>query len=214
MLEEVIVRHAAVVAAARQRLDSLETDSPLESISITGRAKTTQTIIEKVRRNKTRLSSMEDLAGVRLVARMTLRQQDDLTERVSQMFVHEGPVRIIDRRVDPRAGYRAVHVIARLDGIGLEIQVRTTVQDVWANIFEKVADRVGREIRYGLPLNLPAAMDPVKVGDVVDGLIRMSDTGYELEKAYTKAVELGATDLPNLEHPFRLLLDAVTGDGS
>ncbi|MBT1165172.1 hypothetical protein JS534_11270 [Bifidobacterium felsineum] len=48
------------------------------------------------------------------------------------------------------SGYRAVHVIAGLPrGIFAEIQVRTLPQDAWANAFEALADRLGRNIRYG-----------------------------------------------------------------
>jgi ppGpp synthetase/RelA/SpoT-type nucleotidyltranferase len=46
-------------------------------------------------------------------------------------------------------GYRAVHVIAFPEGVPIEIQVRTLWQHEWAELFEKLADRVGRGIRYG-----------------------------------------------------------------
>lgn len=208
MLEEVIVCHAAVVSLARQRLDSLETGSGLGDVSITGRAKTTQTIIEKIRRNKTRLSSMEDLAGVRLVADMTLDQQDRVADVVCTMFADGGPARTIDRRADPRAGYRAVHLIARLDGVGVEIQVRTTLQDLWANIFEKIADYLGREIRYGEASKPVLGVDPAEGQAVVQRLISVSDVIYKVEQAKNAAPEL---DLPDVEPDLRELLDAVTG---
>jgi len=48
-------------------------------------------------------------------------------------------------------GYRAVHVIAFPEGVPVEIQVRTLWQHEWAELFEKLADRVGRRIRYGDP---------------------------------------------------------------
>ncbi|GGI66943.1 hypothetical protein GCM10010116_62080 [Microbispora rosea subsp. aerata] len=40
-------------------------------------------------------------------------------------------------------------MIAFLDGIPVEIQVRTELQDVWAQILERLADQWGRGIRYG-----------------------------------------------------------------
>ncbi len=48
-------------------------------------------------------------------------------------------------------GYRAVHVIVFPDGIPVEIQVRTRWQHEWAELYEKLADQVGRGIRYGEP---------------------------------------------------------------
>jgi hypothetical protein len=48
-------------------------------------------------------------------------------------------------------GYRAVHVIVFPEGAPIEIQVRTEWQHEWAEFFEKLADLVGRGIRYGEP---------------------------------------------------------------
>jgi ppGpp synthetase/RelA/SpoT-type nucleotidyltranferase len=48
-------------------------------------------------------------------------------------------------------GYSAVHVIASPEGAPIEIQVRTALQHEWAELFEKLADLVGRGIRYGEP---------------------------------------------------------------
>jgi hypothetical protein len=39
------------------------------------------------------------------------------------------------------------------DGFPVEIQVRTRLQHEWAELFEKLADQLGRGIRYGEPLN-------------------------------------------------------------
>ena len=43
----------------------------------------------------------------------------------------------IDRRKNPTYGYRAVHVIVYWDGIPVEIQIRTELQDTWAQIVER-----------------------------------------------------------------------------
>ena len=52
------------------------------------------------------------------------------------------------RRLDPMQGYRAVHVVVRVDQLPVEVQVRTAWQYQWAEFYEKVADRLGRNIRY------------------------------------------------------------------
>jgi ppGpp synthetase/RelA/SpoT-type nucleotidyltranferase len=56
---------------------------------------------------------------------------------------------VIDRRLKPVQGYRAVHIVAFPDGFPIEVQVRTRLQHDWAELFEKLADVLGRGIRYG-----------------------------------------------------------------
>ena len=48
-------------------------------------------------------------------------------------------------------GYRAVHVVVFPESMPIEIQIRTELQHEWAEVFEKIADLVGRDIRYGEP---------------------------------------------------------------
>jgi ppGpp synthetase/RelA/SpoT-type nucleotidyltranferase len=54
-----------------------------------------------------------------------------------------------DRRESPSHGYRAVHVIVTILGKLIEIQIRTELQDLWAQISEKSADLFGQEVKYG-----------------------------------------------------------------
>lgn len=54
-------------------------------------------------------------------------------------------------------------MIAFLDGIPVEIQVRTELQDVWAQILERLADQWGRGIRYGDAPENPEVL--VRLGD-------------------------------------------------
>lgn len=114
----------------------------------TSRLKTPGTIIDKLVRAKTRLSKMQDLAGLRVVEDMDRREQDKIVERVVRAFP-ECETKIVDRRTAPSNGYRAVHVVVRIDEFWVEIQVRTALQDMWAQVFDQLSDRYGREIRYG-----------------------------------------------------------------
>lgn len=123
----------------------------------TSRLKTIQTIVEKLKRHpKMNLHRVQDIAGIRLVRDMSLTEQDELVAELESLF---GGARVIDRRpVDKRSyGYRAVHVVARHDGRFVEIQVRTLLQDRWAQITEKLGDAWGRQIRYGEPPLEPAS---------------------------------------------------------
>jgi ppGpp synthetase/RelA/SpoT-type nucleotidyltranferase len=56
---------------------------------------------------------------------------------------------IVDRRASPSHGYRAVHVIVRVDGKPVEIQVRSLLQHRWAELSEKASDLVDPELKYG-----------------------------------------------------------------
>jgi hypothetical protein len=110
------------------------------------RLKTVNTIVEKLRRERTRLSEMQDIAGLRVVEPIGLSGQDALVAWLAALFPG---AKVVDRRQRPSHGYRAVHVIAKVAGHSVEVQVRTTVQDAWAQAMEKVSDVLGREVRYG-----------------------------------------------------------------
>ncbi len=55
---------------------------------------------------------------------------------------------VVDRRVKPSHGYRAVHVIASVSDKLVEIQIRSEVQHLWAELSEKRSD-VSPGIKYG-----------------------------------------------------------------
>ncbi|HTU14029.1 MAG TPA: RelA/SpoT domain-containing protein [Solirubrobacterales bacterium] len=120
-------------------------------VSPTSRIKSLGTTREKLlRTNGTGLKSMQDLAGMRIVEDFGRSGQDGLVTRLTELFDEdEREPKLIDRREVPSHGYRAVHVVVFPSGIPVEVQVRTVLQHEWANMFEKLADRVGRGIRYG-----------------------------------------------------------------
>lgn len=111
-----------------------------------GRPKSNQSIIEKLLRQSTRLSQMQDIAGCRLVVDGPLIQQK-LLEFLQLKF--DG-CEVNDRRVTPSHGYRAVHIIRQHpSGRFVEIQIRTKLQDIWAQCSERLADLHGIEVKYG-----------------------------------------------------------------
>jgi ppGpp synthetase/RelA/SpoT-type nucleotidyltranferase len=145
----------------------------------TSRLKTTNTIIEKLRRERTRLAEMQDIGGLRIVSEVDLTKQDDIVNRIVNAFPN---ARVIDRRKSPTHGYRAMHVIATVDGRFIEIQVRTKLQDLWAQAMERLADEVGRDIRYGDA--------PLKRSEDVENLLNISHEIAELEMTLTKLNQL------------------------
>jgi hypothetical protein len=122
-------------------------------VSATARVKNTGTILEKLDRyGGSWLKSIQDLAGMRIVGDFDRNDQDRLVAQIVALFREEKRLpKVVDRRVNPVQGYRAVHVIVFPDGIPIEIQIRTRRQHEWAELFEKLADRIGRGIRYGDP---------------------------------------------------------------
>ena len=56
---------------------------------------------------------------------------------------------VVNRRQTPSHGYRAVHVIAKVEQKGIEIQIRTTLQQLWAELSEKLSDLIEPAIKYG-----------------------------------------------------------------
>jgi len=79
---------------------------------------------------------------------MSLGTQSVIARAIANAFGHDA-TSVRDLRLQPHSGYRAVHVWLDLDAGRAEVQVRTRLQDAWANLYEVFADIVGREVRYG-----------------------------------------------------------------
>lgn len=107
-------------------------------------AKSTPAIVDKLCRSSMRLTQMQDIAGCRVVV-PDIPAQDRVIARLDQMF----DATVIDRRVKPSNGYRAVHVVVHEVGLPVEVQVRTDLQHVWAESSEKLADAFGSQLKYG-----------------------------------------------------------------
>jgi putative GTP pyrophosphokinase len=108
-------------------------------------AKSTNSLIEKLKRESIRLTQVQDIAGCRVVV-PDITKQDQAVDSLVSSFPK---VNVVDRREKPSYGYRAVHVIVEISGNTVEIQVRTRFQHIWAEISEKYADLYGSDIKYG-----------------------------------------------------------------
>jgi Region found in RelA / SpoT proteins len=171
---------AGVLAAYRENLEQAETHLRGLGYAPTTRVKTTPTMTDKLRRTHgMELARMQDLAGARIVVD-DFTAQDEAARKISGLYQKLGcRCRLIDRRADPRYGYRAVHLIVHIDQMPLEIQIRTQMQDTWANIVERLADRWGRGIRYGQDPEGPDWLTERK--DFITALINLSDQTAPLE---------------------------------
>ena len=158
---EVMAWYNDLAIDVQARIESLDFTSLLGAdavVEITSRAKTIDTLGDKLRRDRgMALPSIQDIAGVRVDASMTLTQQMHVAQAIAELFDH-GARAVKDLRSAPHSGYRALHVWLRLRG-RVEVQVRTVFQSEWANAYESIADLLGREIRYDeyLPDNADAA---------------------------------------------------------
>jgi putative GTP pyrophosphokinase len=108
--------------------------------------KTVRSIIAKLRRQSTTtLRQMQDLVGCRIVV-PDISDQEKYASALQRVFPD---CQVVDRRQTPQHGYRAIHIIVRAGPRRFEIQLRTGNQDGWANLVEKLADRLGSEVKYG-----------------------------------------------------------------
>ena len=134
---------ADLLGECQRRLDVQETGARMSLAVIPGRAKTTRTLVDKLKRMPTYpLGKIRDVAGVRVVVEGGMDRQDLVCD-VAVHLLHDPGLassRAIDHRDSPVFGYRALHAEVRFGRMPLEIQVRTAEQEAWANLFESSAD--------------------------------------------------------------------------
>lgn len=136
---------------SREPAPAFEAYPPLarDQFELSGRVKTKDTMREKLQRNTTALDRIQDINGLRIDGPMTLDQQTRLAQHIASMVQGLGAdIAQKDLRDGSHCGYRAVHLHATFPAGRAEIQVRTSAQSAWANLYEVLADVAGREIRY------------------------------------------------------------------
>lgn len=134
------------------------------SLEPSKRAKTMKSIADKLLRESIRLTQIQDIAGCRVVV-SNVSEQESVVESLKRLFEK---ATIVDRRERPSHGYRAVHVIVNMENKLVEVQVRTLLQNVWAELSEKLSDATGSAIKYGQ-------------GDEVI-LMRLGEISFEIAK--------------------------------
>ena len=149
----------------------------------TGRvAKSTTSIVDKLRRESIRLSQMQDIAGCRVVLPDILAQNDAI-EHLQHALKH---LTVVDRRSRPSHGYRAVHLVVKSEGKLVEIQIRTVPQHLWAEISEKLADKFDPALKYG--------NGPELLQTQLDELSRVVENQESLDASFAEARKLLATE--------------------
>jgi ppGpp synthetase/RelA/SpoT-type nucleotidyltranferase len=169
----------------------------LVGVPVSGRpAKSTTSIIEKLNRESIRLSQVQDIAGCRAVVSNVL-EQDRAVRAIAAAFED---VSVLDRRAKPSHGYRAVHVVVRDRGKAIEVQVRTALQHVWAEMSEKLADIADPSIKYG--------GGPVAAQETLGTVARMIIVLEEGESMFSPSDKF-AEDLAKIRDAYAGFLKAV-----
>jgi ppGpp synthetase/RelA/SpoT-type nucleotidyltranferase len=123
---------------------------PSQEITIAGRPlKTREAIIAKLVREKSRLNRIQDIAGARVVV-PNLDTQEAVLQLVLTEFSDSNAVVAKDtRETSDELGYRGLHVVVELNGRFAEIQIRTALQGLWAQVVEKLDETGGTDLKHG-----------------------------------------------------------------
>ncbi len=133
---------------------SLEIDS---KAIIAKRLKRTPSIVRKLKRlNHIQLSSMQDIAGLRVVVDSIPKVKRLVKALKSSDFAQE--LKNEDDYIDQpkESGYRGIHLVfvyrdedyPELDGLLVEVQVRTVVQHAWATAVETMGTYLNTQLKF------------------------------------------------------------------
>jgi putative GTP pyrophosphokinase len=120
---------------------------PHGPVAVTQRLKRFPTVVDKlIREPRMKLTQMADIGGCRAL----LPDQDAVSAVTRGLRKNWEVRRIRDYVEEPRSsGYRAVHLIIQRNGRLIELQLRTPLQDAWANQVEDDSRRVGIDFKSG-----------------------------------------------------------------
>ena len=153
--------HQAPLTLLRTMLEEEAFAADPGSLIVT-RLKRIPTITDKLDRQPTmQLSTMQDIGGARVVVD-TLLQARVLQERLrsfSPYFKLKLPMKDYILNPNPKSGYRGLHLVfsfqdqteqyRKLNGLKIELQIRTRLQHVWATAVETVGTFRGESLKSG-----------------------------------------------------------------
>ena len=116
-------------------------------IEVTQRLKRWTTMIDKLAREpKMQVTQMQDIGGVRALL-PSLPHVYAVSRRLRKTWTI---IRVRDYIAEPKpSGYRALHLIVRRGDYPVEVQLRTVLQDAWANQVEEDGRRLGVGLKFG-----------------------------------------------------------------
>ncbi|MGA8612967.1 MAG: RelA/SpoT domain-containing protein [Xanthobacteraceae bacterium] len=149
-LIEILPRHQRLTAGAQSLLENMLKKERIDFLSVTGRTKTTEGALEKIRRKEYRSPEQQltDLSGIRVITYLE-EQVDQISEVIRELFDIDEKNSLDRTEIlgDDRVGYRSTHFVCTLgkkraelpeyEAIGslkFEVQVRTVLQHAWAEL--------------------------------------------------------------------------------
>jgi len=202
--------YEAFAARVASLVGELLTTSHISHSQVEHRAKTTDSVAEKVRRKgyTNPLSDIKDLAGVRVI----VYYHDDV-QRVAEMIRREFDVdpnhssdKLEELSVD-EFGYRSFHLVCRLNSarrslaewskyrdLFVEIQVRSVLQHAWAAISHKIDYKAVSQAPAELRRALYRLSALLELAD--DQFATLRDSSSELVQRYQAQVVRGKLDIP------------------
>ena len=149
-------------------------------IEVTQRLKRRQTIINKLSREPTmEVTQFHDIGGVRALL-PSLDHIQIVRRRLQKTWTI---VKTRDYIAKPKtSGYRALHLVVRRSGYAIEVQLRTSLQDAWANQVEDDGRQIGLGLKFGAGTTV-----------INDYYVTMSDVFASLDKSEPISDELADT---------------------
>jgi putative GTP pyrophosphokinase len=136
---------SALAANLRHHVDSGDA-SVHGRIEVTQRLKRLDTLIGKLAREQGSVTQMHDIGGVRAV----LPSQRHIYVVRRRLLKSWTIIRERDYVARPKdSGYRALHLIVKRNGYPVEVQLRTVLQDAWANQVERDGRQIGVGLKFG-----------------------------------------------------------------
>ena len=150
---------------------ALELTLDTELLDWGSRPKTVESVVAKLQAQDIALTEMTDIGGVRIVL-PSLVEVDRVHGQIDEGLIAQ----VKDYRgAGTKRGYRTLHLILRAapDRV-VELQIRSQIHNVWANLSERLQQRTGYDIKHAAgPAALLDALEELsEYGRAVDGMRR------------------------------------------
>ena len=148
--ENIMTEFYEIASKEAKEIDSVST--------IVQRVKRSESIIGKLKRHSTtKLTTMQDIAGIRVIM-TSLNGVETLRERLKGVAQPHKFKSYDNYITNPKeSGYRGVHLVYKyanspnpiLNGLMIEIQLRTELQHSWATAVETMSTFLGTHLKFG-----------------------------------------------------------------
>jgi putative GTP pyrophosphokinase len=158
-------------------------------IIIAQRLKRLPRIIEKLSRHpRMRLSQMQDIGGCRAIV-----PTQTAADNVLAGIVRNWEILAVDNyAANPRpTGYRAIHAIVRRANTPIEVQIRTTGQQDWADEIERIDSLAGYGLKDGF-----GPPDVLEYTQILAEVIAKFEAGHTVSTETIRRLQHLQRDIP------------------